>query len=85
MVRVREDWRLEKRSRRTGKQSKADRDRKDEVVDRIRNKDGDSQRKFDYFMGIAVLIYQIQKKTMKRIEGTGKRLRRRGNRGRENG
>jgi len=29
MVRVREDWRLEKRSRRTGKQSKADRDRKD--------------------------------------------------------
>ncbi len=72
MVRVREDWRWEKRGQRTGKQSKnkGDRDRKDEEVDR--NKDGDSQRKFDYFMGIAVLIYQIQKKTMKRIEGTGK-------------
>ncbi len=37
----------------TGKQSKANRDRKDEVVDR--NKDGDSLRKFDYFMGMAVL------------------------------
>jgi hypothetical protein len=79
MVRVREDWRWEKRGRKTGKQRKSDRDRKDEVVDR--NKDGDSQRKFNYFMGIAVFIYQIQKKIMKRIEGTGKR----GNRGRENG
>jgi hypothetical protein len=36
-------------------------------------------------MGIAVFIYQIQKKTKKRIEGTGKRLRRRGNRGQEIG
>ncbi len=72
MVRVGEDWRWEKRGRRTGKQSKADRDRKDEVVDR--NEDGDSQRKFDYFMGIAAFIYQVQKKTMKRIDGTGKRV-----------
>ncbi len=39
---VRKDWRWEKRGRRTGKKSKGDRDRIDEVVDR--NKDGDSQK-----------------------------------------
>jgi hypothetical protein len=29
-------------------------------------------KKFDFFMGIAVFIYQIQKKKMRKIEGTGK-------------
>ncbi len=83
MVRVREDWRWEKRGRRTGKQSKADRDRKMRWW--IGTRMGIAKENWISFMGMAAFIYQIQKKTLKRIEVTGKKVRRKGNQDRRKG